>query len=434
MKNSRDIFLGIDLGTSTIKAVVARILPDNTLEFLGNGEMPSLSMLKGEPDQPGIVIEQIFRAIQEAIRTAALREFPNRIALALSGGYMETKSVSVSIDIPNSLPITEADCITAGRSVYGKLQPAPGQQGIVPPGKFPLSTVVTRNFRLADGRMLFSPIGQISSTLSCETLYFALDYERYNRIVAMLNTALDGRRIDYTVPVPLAISAALCPPLTVEDNLPLPLIIDLGAGVTSLSMPTPGGYLMAEQIGVGCDHLANDINLVFGINNIKTARNIIRELGNSRCTAVAAHDGDARMLTIGFPDGRTMDLSANDLETVIEARLKELFQIIVQRLEANQAYGWLDNEILLSGDGALIPRICELASGILRRKVRVGSPYQVDAARFFDTLPPRYTTVCGLLRAALRMQMLKEEKEQHGTVLDRVGRGLRDVWQAIFEW
>ena len=140
------------------------------------------------------------------------------------------------------------------------------------------------------------------------------------------------------------------------------------------------------------------------------------------------------MLTIGFPDGNTMDLSANDMETVIEVRLKELFQIIGQRLEANQAYGWLDNEILLSGDGALIPRICELAGGILHRKVRVGSPYQVDATRFFDTLPPRYTTVCGLLRAALRMQMLKEEKEQHGTVLDRVGRGLRDVWQAIFEW
>ena len=434
MKNSHDIFLGIDLGTSTIKAVVARILPDNTLEFLGNGEMPSLSMLKGEPDQPGIVIEQIFRAIQEAIRTAALREFPNRIALALSGGYMETKSVSVSIDIPNSLPITEADCIAAGRSVYGKLQPAPGQPSIVPPGKFPLSTVVTRNFRLADGRMFFSPIGQISSTLTCETLYFALDYERYNRIVAMLNTALDGRHIDYTVPVPLAISAALCPPLTVEDNLPLPLLIDLGAGVTSLSMPTPGGYLIAEQLGIGCDHLANDVNLVFGINNIKTTRNLIRELANYRCTAVAAHDGDARMLTIGFPNGTTMDLSANDLETVIEVRLKELFQIIAQRLEANQAYGWLDNEIILSGDGALIPRICELVSGILHRKVRVGSPYQVDATRFFDTLPPRYTTICGLLRAALRMQMLKEEKEQQGTVLDRVGRGLRDVWQAIFEW
>ena len=114
-------------------------------------------------------------------------------------------------------------------------------------------------------------------------------------------------------------------------------------------------------------------------------------------------------------------------------RLKELFHIIMQRLEANQAYSWLD-EVILSGDGALIPRIGELAGGILRRKVRVGTPYQVDAARFFDTLPPRYTTVCGLLRASLRMQMLKEEREQRGNVLDRVGRGLRDVFQAIFEW
>lgn len=434
MKSPRDIYLGIDLGTSTIKVVVAQFTPSNTLEFLGKGEVPSLSMFKGEPEQPGIVTEQLIQAIETALNSAALREFPGRIALALSGGYIQTSTVSATIDIPNSLPITESDCVTVMRKVYDQLTPPDGQKGVVPYGKIPLSTVVTRNFQLADGRIVFSPIEQISSTLRYDSLFFALDRERYQRIVSTINEALMGRRIDFTVPVPLALSCALCPPKSIEDNLPLPLIIDLGAGVTSLSMPTPTGWLLAEQFTVGCDHLANDINLVFELNDIKTARSLVRDLGTYRCTAIAVQDGDARMLTICSPKGIELEISANDLENVIEARLRELFNIIAHRLEENQAYDWLDQEILLTGDGALIPRITELASSILKRRVRLATPYQINATRFFDSLPPRYTTICGLLRAARQEQLLKEERDQQGNVLERVGNGIRKAWQAIFEY
>ena len=434
MKSSRDIYLGIDLGTSTIKVVVARFTPDNTLEFLGKGEMPSLSMFKGEPDQPGIVTEQLIQAIEDALKSAALRDFPNHIALALSGGYIQTNTVSATIDIPSGLPITENDCVTVMRQVYDQLTPPDGQKSIVPFGKIPLSTVVTRNFRLADGRIVFSPIEQISSKLTYDALYFALDRERYQRIVSTIDEALMSRRVDFTVPVPLALSCAVCPPTSVADNLPLPLLIDLGAGVTSLSMPTPTGWLLAEQITIGCDHLANDLSLVFELNDIKTARSLVRDLGTYRCTAIPVQDGDARMLTIRSPKGVELEIAANDLENVIEVRLRELFTIIAQRLEENQAYDWLDQEILLTGDGALIPRITELASSILKRKVHIATPYQVNAVRFFDPLPPRYATICGLLRAARQEQLLKEERDQQGNVLDRVGNGLRKAWQAIFEW
>ncbi len=434
MKSSREIYLGIDLGTSTIKVVVASFAPDHTIEFLGKGETPALSMFKGEPEQPGIVTEQLIQAIETAIRSAELREFPDYIALALSGGYLQTNTVSATIEIPNGQPITERDCVNVMRKVYDQLTPAPGQKGVVPVDKIPLSTVVTRNFRLADERLVFSPMEQISSTLTYDALYFALDRERYQRIVSTIDNALMGHRIDFTVPVPLALSCALFPPTSISDSLALPLIIDLGAGVTSLSMPTPTGWLLAEQIAVGCDHLANDLNLVFELNDIKTARALVRDLETYRCTAIAVQDGDARMLTILSPQGAELEIAASDLETVIEMRLRELFNIIAQRLEDNQASEWLDHEILLAGDGARIPRITELASGILKRKVRLATPYQVNARRFFETLPPRYTTICGLLRAARQEQRLKEERDQQGNALERVGNGLRKAWQAIFEW
>lgn len=434
MKSPRDIYLGIDLGTSTIKVVVAHFTPDNTLEFLGKGEVPSLSMFKGEPDQPGIVTEQLIQAIESALKSTALHDFPNHIALALSGGYLQTNTVSATIDIPSGLPITENDCVTVMRQVYDQLTPTDGQTGVVPFGKIPLSTVVTRNFRLADGRIVFAPMTQISSKLTYDALYFALDRERYQRIISIIDEALMSRRVDFTVPVPLALSCAVCPPTSVADNLPLPLIIDLGAGVTSLSMPTPTGWLLAEQLNIGCDHLANDINLVFELNDIKTARTLVRDLGTYRCTAIPVQDGDARMLTFLSPKGAKLEIAANDLENVIEARLRELFTIIAQRLEENQAYDWLDQEVLLTGDGALIPRITELASSILKRKVRLATPYKVNAIRFFDTIPPRYITICGLLRAARQEQLLKEERDQQGNVLDRIGIGLRKAWQAIFEW
>ena len=437
MKPSRDIYLGIDLGTSTIKVVVARFTPDNTLEFLGKGEVPSLSMLKGEPEQPGIGTEQLIQAITAALKSAAMRDFPARIALALSGGCFQTSTVSTTIDIPGGLPVTENDCVTVMRQVYDQLNPTTdetAQKSVVPPGKFPLSTVVTRNFQLADGRVVFSPMEQITSSLTYNALFFAIDREQYQRLLSTVGDALMGQRIDFTVPVPLTISCAVCKPSSIADNLPLPLLIDLGAGVTSLSMPTPTGWLLAEQIAIGTDHLANDLSLVFELNDIKTARTLVRELGTYRCTAIPVQDGDARMLTIRSPQGTELEIAANDLENVVAARLRELFSIIVARLEENQAYDWLDQEVLLTGDGALIPRVTELAATILKRKVRLATPYQVNATRFFDTLPPRYTTICGLLRAARQEQLLQEARDQQGSLLDRAGNWLRKGWQALFEW
>ena len=275
---------------------------------------------------------------------------------------------------------------------------------------------------------------QITSSLTYNALFFAIDREQYQRLLSTVGDALMGQRIDFTVPVPLTISCAVCKPSSIADNLPLPLLIDLGAGVTSLSMPTPTGWLLAEQIAIGTDHLANDLSLVFELNDIKTARTLVRELGTYRCTAIPVQDGDARMLTIRSPQGTELEIAANDLENVIAARLRELFNIIVARLEENQAYDWLDQEVLLAGDGALIPRVTELAATILKRKVRLATPYQVNATRFFDTLPPRYTTICGLLRAARQEQLLQEARDQQGSLLDRAGNWLRKGWQALFEW
>ncbi|MBP5300725.1 MAG: hypothetical protein J6Y80_04905 [Victivallales bacterium] len=448
MKSTHDLYLGIDLGTSTIKVAVARMkLPpqaDNradllfaskaTVEFLGLGEAPALSMVKGEPEQPGIVTEQLYMAVKEALESARLQEFPHTVALALSGAYLETLPISATIEIPGSLPITEDDMVAVTRKVYDLLTPQDGTPSVVPYGKIPLTSVLPRCYRLADDRIVFSPIDQISSKLTCDSLYFALDTERSRRIFSMVDLALNSRRIDCTATVPVALSCALWPPMKLDNNLPLPLAIDLGAGLTSLAMPSPTGGLIAEQIAVGCDHLANDLSLVFNLKDINTARDLVKKLDNYRCTAIPAHDGDARRITILSPDGTKRDIAADDIEMVIEARLKELFSIIAQRIEENQATPWLDSEILLTGDGALIPRITELAGTILKRKVRVGTPYQVDASRFFETLPPRFTTLCGLFRVACQERLIREAHENQKNLLDRLAGGVRKAFQALFRW
>ena len=188
-------------------------------------------------------------------------------------------------------------------------------------------------------------------------------------------------------------------------------------------------HLVCEQLAVGCDHIASDLGC--GLNlPFPACQQLVRELELLHCTAVTTHDGSERLVSITLegppPEKRTYVAEA--VEMIVEARLREIFELSRKRLVEREALEWLGDEVLLSGDGARIPRIAELASEIFKRKIRVAVPYQVEAGGV--QLYPRHNTVLGLLRACRQEMMLQAEQRRGGSVWGRVA----EWWQMLLEW
>jgi len=419
----KTLLTGVEIGTSTAKVLIASLLPDNSLEIIGHGESPTLKMCKGEATDTNIVTEQVAQALIQAKQDSGLERVDGLIFFALSGSFIETQYVTGSIEINHPSKLIEMEDFEAATRATSTLQ--------IPKDKYSLASLVNRLYRLADGRVLFNPIGQCSQTLEVETQHFVADFARANTSFCLLTNALGNRAPDSIIYTPLTLSAALFDEDEDMSDDALNLIIDLGAGLTSISVPTSVGQFYCGQIAVGCDHIANDLSLAFGIN-ISLARDILTQLGSLHCSAIATHDGQARLVRIPTVQGGSLrHIPASSVETVIESRLQEIFEIVKRQLEEKQVFSWIGNRIILCGGGARIPRVTDLAARVFNRsKVEIGRPFGLTG-RCDAVTQPQYTTVAGVIRAGLRDYLVAQETaRQKSKVFDQV----KKLWTVITDW
>ena len=429
MKQKEQIFTGIDLGNSTIKVGIGRVLPDDTLELLSVAEQPSLKMRRGVPVSPEIVGEQLTLAVEEALRNGGFRKIPGCMGIILSGQYIHVNLESCRRELDPNLAIDQELFESEMRRDAQVIKQGHG-------GEACLLNILHRCVRLDEGRVVFNPIGLYSSSMETESFYFTANKRDMSAVLNTYGEAIPGCEISNFFYAPVATAAAVCEPSNYGETLDL--VIDLGAGMTSVIMPTPVGYFFCEQLPVGCDHIANDLSIGLDIS-IHTAQNILRNLDIHHFTAIATHDGNARIVDIqqeGTDDSETRHrkCSADAIETILEARLREIFELIRQRMEEQGAYQLLGNDILLSGGGATIPRITELAANVFKqRRCLRANAYQVAPLSGFG-MHPRFHALLGLLRALHRDSLISQAIRSHRNLLDALHDSCRNFWHAIFDW
>ena len=419
MKTQREIITGVEIGTSSIKVVLAEFVADNMLSILGVAEKPSLKMCKGEAIDAQIVSEQVALALHEVEEKFGY-PIGNEIFLGLSGAYIETRNVNATVVIQGDGAQVSEDYIVEATRCTQEIE--------VPEDLMRLPQVVNRYFRLSDGRVLFNPVGQNSDSLTVETQHFLANSYRANTTYCLLTENLENGQIPSVIYAPLAISSAVFPPRMNDDALGL--VIDIGAGMTSIAMPTSMGHLFCGQISVGCEHIVNDLSIAFHIE-IATARNILNQFAKLHCTAIATKDDRTRMIRVN-PDGKRR-IPASSVELVVEVRLRELFELVRRQLEDRGAYSWLGNEVLLSGGGAEIPGIRELAGTVFNRPVRIVKACNISGrADLVDS--PRFNHVLGLIRAGYRDLQISREIKNHQSPLKLFGDSVKKILNAFFDW
>lgn len=422
MKNQREIYAGVDIGTAACKVLLGEFLPGDSLSVLAFAEVPTLKMCKAEAVDTRVVAGQVAQALAKVEEEAGF-PLPEPFFLALSGAFIETIRVTGRVGIPEDVGLVrQCDIEEAARQT---------NTVDVPAGKVCLPQVVNRLSRLSDGRVLFNPIGQYSASLEVETQYFLADLARANTTYCLLSENIGKMAIAPLIYTPLAVSSAVFPPGASDDALAL--VIDIGAGMTSIAMPTSVGHFYLGQVSIGCDHIANDLSIAFDLP-FTTASALLTQLAALHCTAVASKDHRARMITIGQDSvSQKRQLPASSVEIVLEARLRELFELIRRQLDDAGAYSWLGNRVLLSGGGARIPHITELAATVFNRKVALAQPYRVTGRSDFQPLP-QFNTVLGLLRAGYRDLQISREVEGNASALDSTLEWWKKTWKIVFEW
>ncbi|MBP5285330.1 MAG: cell division protein FtsA, partial [Kiritimatiellae bacterium] len=175
------------------------------------------------------------------------------------------------------------------------------------------------------------------------------------------------------------------------------LVVDLGGGSTGYAVYCDGYLVSARVIGVGGDHVTNDIAYAF-----QTTQSQAEEIKIRESSATIGHDAGAteRVKLPGSALTETRSISRRALDTVVNSRLKELFSIIREDLEDLDMLHRLHSGIVITGGGAAQRNVDVLLQRELGMPVRPGRPLYVDGLDGIDgenTFTPAYASICGAL-------------------------------------
>jgi cell division protein FtsA len=208
-----------------------------------------------------------------------------------------------------------------------------------------------------------------------------------------------GYRTEELVFSPLATSLAV---LSDDARQAGVVLLEIGGAATEMMVYRDGRLHLVATLPWGGVTVTNDIVKGLGIP-LADAEDLKRSRGNASTRGVEA---DETLEIAGPTPGRTREVSRELLAHIIEQRLDEMFGLVYEALEEKQLLGALPGGVVLTGGGASLEGIVELAQTVFNMPVTLGQPGAGLDGVVEATRDPRLSTAVGL---AMYGQMRAQE-------------------------
>jgi cell division protein FtsA len=367
--------VGLDVGTSKVAAVVGEIVGD-ALEIIGLGIVESKGIRRGVVVNVDAAVDSIKKAIDEAELMAGVEI--DSVYLGLSGAHVKGfNSRGVVAVAGKNREISAEDvrrAIEAARAVA-----LPGGREII--------HVLPQDFVVDEQDGIGSPVGISGARLEVNVHIVTGAIASTQNIVSCVNRA--GVKVADTVLEQLAASEAVLTPDEKELGVAL---VDIGGGTTDIAIFESGHLWHTAVIAVGGDHFTNDIAV--GLRTpIPEAEKIKRKCG---CALSAMVDDDETM-EVGSVGGRRSRVMARRiLSEILQPRAEEIFHLVWDEIRRAGYEKSLNSGIVLTGGGAILEGLPEIAEQIFDLPIRRGCPAGIGGmADHVNT--PALATAAGLL-------------------------------------
>ncbi len=351
------LITALEIGTTSIKVLMAEVREDGGLMIAGLGECDSRGVRKGEIVDFEKALDAVRRAM-EAAEAAAHKTIGERVYLAASGGRAESHLHAGGIPVLN-----EYD------EPGGEITLEDIDQALDVARKIPLADDRIRLHTLqqtfeVDGRAgIVNPERMLAEELRVGMLLI----HGQRAVVENLKKLMES------VPVVCADAAfgGLCSALAVltpEQKRAGVVVIDLGGGTTDYAVYNAGLVKLAGSIAIGGDHVTADI--CSGLNLTRRQAETLKKESGSALINRLQSDQNISIPAEGGFSGRVIRAAA--LNTIINARMEETFKLIAEKIEEEGLSGILSAGVILTGGGAAMAGLTDLAQQVFNAPCQIG--------------------------------------------------------------
>jgi cell division protein FtsA len=372
----QQLIAALDIGSSKVSALIATRDGEDRVRVLGTGQRESRGVKRGYVTD----IEKSEFAVREAVELAERMSGVtiDDVWASYGAGGLISDVANVEVELGGH-QIEQSDIselLTAGREAVDR-------------GEKMVLHAHPALYTIDGAQEVQQPIGLHADRLGVDIHVIAADPAPLRNVDYIIRAAHLG--VKAIVASPIA-SALAC--LTDEERELGVALVELGAGVTNVSLHYGGILVALRSIPLGAKDISDDLAATFGVNR-RDAERLKCFYGSAMTSPRDNHELiDANH--IGAEEGaEPVRITRAQLMTVIRHRVEELTSEIDVALKNLGFGGPVGRPVVLTGGGAELKNIADYMQGVLGRTVRIGRP------KVLPGLPdahsgPAFSTLVGL--------------------------------------
>lgn len=376
--------VGIDLGSSMVRVVVVKHDREAAqLLIMGVGESSMEGMRKGVITDVEEAVASLSRALDGAERVSGVPI--ERAFVSINGAHISSQSSR------GVIAVSRADGEITADDMARVVNAA---QAISLPNNREVLHVLPQDYVVDGQERIHDPVGMTGVRLEVDAHIVEGSAPFIKNVAKVVNQA--GVHIDDFVFSPLAAAAAVLSKRQRELGV---VLVDVGAGTTSLAVYEENVLLSTAVLPLGASHITNDVAI-----GLRTSIDIAEELKKQHGSALPdTIKQSERIVTASEEDAEEESVSRHEVSTIIRARLDEIFGLVDRELKNINRSGLLPAGVVLTGGGAELVGVVDVAKKKLKLPARIGLPEGFGGISE-RVQGPAYAVVLGLIRWGLEQE------------------------------
>ncbi|MCH7623439.1 MAG: cell division protein FtsA [Nitrospinae bacterium] len=410
MSKKNDYIVGLDIGTTKICCIIGEKNPDGKIDIIGLGQYPSRGLRKGVVINIDSTVESIKNAVEEAEMMAGCEI--ESVYVGIAGGHINSlnshgiiavkgKEV-VEKDVDRVIEAAKAIAIPLDREVIHVL---------------PQEYIVDNQDGIKD------PLGMAAVRLEAKVHIVTAAVTSAQNIVKCVNKA--GLGVQDIVLEQLASSESV---LSADEKELGVSMIDIGGGTSDMAIFFQGAIKHTSVLTIAGSQMTNDIAI--GLRTPNAEAEIIKHSYGCAFSSLVRADETIEVSSVGGREPKTV--SRQILSEIIEARSKEMFDMLDLELTNSGYRDIITSGIVLTGGASAMEGIADLAESVFQCPVRIGTPTGLGG--LIDVVNnPMYATSTGLIQYGLRVDKSGKTRQLQGrNMFEKIFSRMRDWAEEFF--
>ena len=352
------IIAALDIGSSKICCLIAKIDKNETLSIIGAGFQESKGLVSGVITDMIALENSIRNCVASAEKMASVRI--KNIIVGFSSDNINIENLNIEIDLKGAV-IGQRDLNRAYNFLSEKHDM--GNRSIL--------HVIPFQYSIDGNKGVKNPIGMIGDKLGVEISIISSDSNTLKNLENVVKHC--DLEIDEIVYTPYASGISL---LSEEEKELGVALIDMGSTLTTVSIFYNGSILYTKSIPLGGNMVTNDVSRIFSLSFANAERikiingQLIEELENSLSTIEVDTLGE---------DNESIEITRKDLISVIKPRIFEIVNTINDIIIDSKYNNIIANRFVITGGASQMEGLLDFTSKVFGKKARLAKSIQINA-------------------------------------------------------